>query len=183
MDTTQLTKRKDIWRKITVWSRCLKPLIKIDCRNNFGGIFWGKVGNSIKIWNFNYKTMHKEFRSCLDQVSAWVVIEFFHLKPVNEFSEFNEFLICTCRKMTTCTHVMNNPCELSTWGKVFFILVVKTTHVKLDSLAMESERTTRVIFFLHICSKLDSIESTENRSANGGKSGMVLRGSFTFYQE
>ena len=32
--------------------------------------------------------------------------------------------------------VMDHPCELSTYSKLFFILVVKTTYVRLDSLTM-----------------------------------------------
>ena len=28
------------------------------------------------------------------------LFEFFHLKPVNEFTEFTEFLIDTCREIT-----------------------------------------------------------------------------------
>ena len=34
------------------------------------------------------------------------------------------------------TDVMDNPCEMTTYGKLFFILLVKTTHVRLDSLTM-----------------------------------------------
>ena len=60
-------------------------------------------------------------------------IEFFNLKPVNEFSEF---LSDTCRMITMCTDVMDHPCEITTHGKSFFILVVKIMHVGLDSLTM-----------------------------------------------
>ena len=60
------------------------------------------------------------------------------------------------------TGVMDHPRELTTYGKLFFTLVVKTTHVRLDSLTIKSYYTTCVIY-LHMCSKWDSRESTENR--------------------
>ena len=40
--------------------------------------------------------------------------------------------------------------ELTTYGKLFFTLVVKTTHLRLDSLTMKSHCSTCVIIFF-IC--------------------------------
>ena len=60
------------------------------------------------------------------------------------------------------TDVMDHPCELTTYGKLFFKLVVKTTHVRVYSLTMKSHYHMCYIF-LHMCSKWDSIDSTENR--------------------
>ena len=51
-----------------------------------------------------------------------------------------------------CTNVMDHPCELTTYGKLFFTPVAKTTHVSLDSLTMKSHCTTCYIF-RHVCSK------------------------------
>ena len=68
--------------------------------------------------------------------------EFFHLKTVNEF---NEFLLDTCRTM--CTNVMDHPCNLNTYG-----MVIKITHVSLDSLTMKSHCIICVIFF-YMCRK------------------------------
>ena len=48
------------------------------------------------------------------------------------------------------TDVMDHPCKLcklTKYSKLFFILVVKTTHVRLDSLSMTSHCTTCIIFF------------------------------------
>ena len=73
--------------------------------------------------------------------------EICHLKPVNEFSEFNEFILDTYKTITTHTDVMDHPCEYTTYGKLFFTLVVKTTHVRSNNLTMKSYCTTCVIFF------------------------------------
>ena len=53
------------------------------------------------------------------------------------------------------TDVMGLPHELASYSKLFFTIVVKVTHVRLESLTMNSHCTTCVIW--------DSIESTENR--------------------
>ena len=70
------------------------------------------------------------------------------------------------------TDVMDHPCELITYGKLFFILVVKATHMLLDCLTRKSHCATCVIFFFKcvvngIPSNLQKIES-----ANGGKTRM-----------
>ena len=67
------------------------------------------------------------------------------------------------------TDVMDHPCELTTYGNLFFTLVVKTTHVRLGRLTMKSHCTTCVIFFficivIGIPYYLQKIESP-----NGGK--------------
>ena len=49
-----------------------------------------------------------------------------------------------------CTDIMDHVCELTTKGKLFFTLLVKATHVRLDSLATRSHFTTCVIF-IFIC--------------------------------
>ena len=50
-----------------------------------------------------------------------------------------------------CTDVMGHQCELTSYGKLFFTLVVKITHVALDSFIMKSHCTTCVIyFFIHV---------------------------------
>ena len=49
-----------------------------------------------------------------------------------------------------CTNVIDYPCELTTYGKSFFTLVVKTTHVRLDH--VESLYHMYYIF-LCMCSK------------------------------
>ena len=67
------------------------------------------------------------------------------------------------------TDVMDHPCELTTYSKLFFILVVKTTHVRLDSLAVGSHCTTCVIFFfIYVVNGiLENLQKIE--CANGGK--------------
>ena len=37
-----------------------------------------------------------------------------------------------------CTDVMYYPCQITTYGKLFFTLVVKTTCVRLGSLVMKN---------------------------------------------
>ena len=61
------------------------------------------------------------------------------------------------------TNVMDHPCNLNTYG-----MVIKTTHVSLDSLTMKSHCIICVIFF-YMCRKWDSIESTKIERTNGGK--------------
>ena len=46
------------------------------------------------------------------------------------------------------TDLMDHPCELTTFDKIFFTLVVKAGQVKLDSLTLKS--TTCALFFF-IC--------------------------------
>ena len=58
------------------------------------------------------------------------------------------------------TDVMDHPCKLTTYGTLFFTLVVKTTPVRLDH--VESLYHMCYIF-VHACSKWELIESTENR--------------------
>ena len=60
------------------------------------------------------------------------------------------------------TDVMDHPCELTTYGKLFFTLVVKTTR-KIRQFDHEESLYHICYIFLHMCSKWDSIESTENR--------------------
>ena len=64
---------------------------------------------------------------------------------------------------------MYHPCELTTYGKLFFTLVVKTTHVRLDSLAMGSHCNTCIIFFfIYVVNAiLENLQKIE--CANGGK--------------
>ena len=82
------------------------------------------------------------------------LIEIFHLKTVNEF---NEFLLDTCRTM--CTNVMDHPCNLNTYG-----MVIKTTHVSLDSLTMKSHCITCVTCVVNeIPLNLQKIERTNGR--------------------
>ena len=60
------------------------------------------------------------------------------------------------------TNVMDHPYELTTYGKLFFTLVVKTTHVRIQ-FDHEESLYYMCYIFLHTHSKWDSIESTENR--------------------
>ena len=45
------------------------------------------------------------------------------------------------------TDIIDHPYEHTSYGKLFFTLVVKTNHVRLDILTMNSHCTTCVIFF------------------------------------
>ena len=45
------------------------------------------------------------------------------------------------------TDVIDHPYELTTYGKLFFTLMVKITHVRLDSLTMKSHPIACVTFF------------------------------------
>ena len=45
------------------------------------------------------------------------------------------------------TDVMGHPCKVNTYGRLFFTLLVKAIHVRLDSLTNLSHCTTCVTFF------------------------------------
>ena len=50
----------------------------------------------------SFPSSGKPERDVPNVITLKEIIEYFHLKPVNEFSEFNEFLIDICRTIATC---------------------------------------------------------------------------------
>ena len=76
------------------------------------------------------KSLENSFESIRDEL-----FEFSHLKPVNEFTGFGEFLLDTDRAIASCGQgFMYYPRKFTISGTPFFTLVVKITYVKLDNL-------------------------------------------------
>ena len=70
------------------------------------------------------------------------------------------------------TDVMDHPCELIIYGKLFFTLVAKTVHVRLDSLTMKNHHNAGVVFFFVCVVNLVPQNPQKIESANGGKTRM-----------
>ena len=65
------------------------------------------------------------------------IFEFFRFRPVNQFSEFREFLLDSWEEMTTYTDAMCHLCELTIYDKLFFTHLVEMTHMRLDNLTIQ----------------------------------------------
>ena len=63
------------------------------------------------------------------------LIEFSHLKPVNDFAEFDEFLLDTDGAIAICGQgFMYHPWKRTISGTSLFTIVVRITYVRLDNL-------------------------------------------------
>ena len=95
--------------------------VQVEDRTEFTGVFCCK---SIVSQNVMVKSVNKP-------------IEFSHIKPVNEFTEFDEFLLDTDGAIATCGQgFVYYPWKCTISGAPLFTLVVRMTCVRLDNLTI-----------------------------------------------